>query len=539
MKRGSPVIALLLSLLFCGFSGAQETRNARETAGPDLVLPGMVFRIEGLPPEDLEPVFPGEEPPTLPFPAPDPSLAPEPPIPGSIVEGDGVRDGSATRRTTESSVFGRGTLGVGSMNGILGELSVAKTGGDLRFRAAFSHDGADGFGFRSPGTGYFRRDDGVDAAFDMDIAGGTLAAGASYRETEEGLQRLSPVYSAVTRLVAADTALSLRPAEKVSLRVTGTGAFAGKTLTSPEATPPGIERTGAEYSAAAGGAADYTAETHRLGLAVRYGLRSSPDRGDLSVRRFDAAASGALFLPEGWSLDARAGVFWSGRDPLLPFTVGVSGRGGDLVTFGVRGGLRVCEYDYRELWKDLGLLGLQAELKDGFAWFGEASVQGKTRDDRVRLSGRFEALRREGALRLRDFDPAAASFPFSSEDMVSWIIGAEASFRLFSGFSVYGAGKTVLGDRAFLEEAHRWEPGVRFLSPTGKAGASLSGVFDSGDGTATADLRFRGSLKPGEGLEFSLSAEDLLAALGKERRPRVPPFIGPGFRVMISTTVSF
>ena len=78
-----------------------------------------------------------------------------------------------------------------------------------------------------------------------------------------------------------------------------------------------------------------------------------------------------------------------------------------------------------------------------------------------------------------------------------------------------------------------------YLSGSGKYGFSLTAGWNTRDETAVPDLRWRGTVKPAEGLEFSLSAEDLLAPFLDEPRVSAGPFVAPGFRVMLKTTVSF
>ena len=511
-------------------------------ADEELVLPKMVLEIEQEPPQAFEALLPpSPEPEAIlpPFEISDGEILA---IPDGILDPDvmSVQDFLYSRLETEPSFFSEGTLGAGSMNGITGGLSLYKTGGDLRFRLLFSHEGMDGYDFRDPGTGFSRREEKIEGRVDLRTGPGDVEVRAGFRETEEGLQGLSPVYSAVHRFVSGAGAFTFRPAEQFALRGELRGAFAGRLLTVPDPSVLAFDREGAEYTAGANLGGSWTGDTFAVSLSADYGLRGVDGYDGLSVGRFAPRLGGEYRPREGWKADAYAGFFRSDRtDFFFPFEAGVAGGVGDGFTFSLRGGLRAEENDYRNLWPALGLLRIQEDFEDGKTWFAAATLGMKSREDTADFRVGFEVMDREKAVVLEDFDASRSEFPFRQEDLLSFVLRADLRFRLLPGLFVTGYGKTILEDRAFLEPAHRYGTGLEYAPPSKRYGLSLSAGWDTGDETAVPDLRFEGRIKPFEGLDFVLSAEDLLSPLPDGGRTSTYPFIAPGFRVMLKTVLSF
>jgi hypothetical protein len=96
-----------------------------------------------------------------------------------------------------------------------------------------------------------------------------------------------------------------------------------------------------------------------------------------------------------------------------------------------------------------------------------------------------------------------------------------------------------LGDRALLEKEHTLEGTIRFAPEKRSFGGTLSGTWATGPGSDLPILTIGGYYRPRENVEVSLTLEDILSPYGKEDRVSVEPFITPGFRVLLKTTVTF
>jgi hypothetical protein len=539
MTRNILVTALAALLFF-----SPETRVFSADTGPEepeIVLPRMILEIEWIPTEDFEPLLP--PPSELVYDLASFSLpeAEALTIPEGILnppELGELRPGGLSISGT--SFYTQGTLGAGSMNSILGSLALFKTGDGPRFRALFFHEGRDGYQFHDPGTGFFHREDRIEGWTAFSGGKPEIELEGSFRETEEGLQGLSPVYSALHRYVQTRAGIQLKPREALSLGFGIHGAYAGRLLSSPDTGAVLFPRENEEYTAGTRAQAVYTQDLFVLSLAGGYRIRAVPDNGDLPFHRVGGDLGIEIYPSDRWQAEGAVGGFWNdSRGFTIPFSLGVLGSAGDLFAFTLRGGLRVEERNYFELWALSGLLRVQENLADGRTWFGAGTLEKKFLQDLLYIKAGLEVLRREEAVIIEDFENGSAVFPFRQEDILTFPLSFEAAYAPLSGLSFKASWKSFLGDRALFEPLHQAEGSIGYSPEKGRYGVTLSGSWKLPEETFLPDIRLHGFVKPREGFELVLVLEDMLSPVLEKKRFQQGPFIGPGFRVVCKTVISF
>ncbi|TFH04114.1 MAG: hypothetical protein E4H09_04110, partial [Spirochaetales bacterium] len=147
-------IAVLAAMFLVAQLVTAQTAGPSEPTDTDIMIPDLLLKVEELTVDDVQAVLPPEGALALgqisiPLPAAGDLTVDESaftvPLPGAAVAGPG----------STSSFFSSGRLGAGSVNHIVGDLSLYKLGESPRFRVEFAHEGLDGYQFQDAGTGFF------------------------------------------------------------------------------------------------------------------------------------------------------------------------------------------------------------------------------------------------------------------------------------------------------------------------------------------------------------------------------------------------
>ena len=526
-------LAAWTGLLFAEEAKAPEQKGPEE---PAFVLPRLVFRIDDLTSQSFPAALPRST--ELPFVASVLPLA-DPPVPPlsetllhpKLPEGDGTKALPAA-----STVAAQGAFGAGTQNHLLGSLSLYKTDEAGNFRLRFSHDGSDGWDFHAPGTGYSSREENLDGRAVFHGKSGETVLEGSLIERDTGLQEKAAASAVVSRYLKAGLSSVYRPGEDFTMHGALTGTAASRLLALPSGTT--LSREEAEYSLKGDGRVRYG--TERLGLFLEggYQYRAVPDYGDLLKHRLNAAIGMDYSPADRWNAEGSFGVAWNDdRQAFLPFSLRLEGALGDDLAFVLRGGRRAEERNYFDLWNGEPLLGLTETIGDGRTWFGGAQAEVSILSGLFSLKLSFDAEYREDGLKAGDFLSARAAFPVAREDFASFPVSAEIRSSPVQGLTLRGSWTTLAGERSLFEPRHAASLSADFAPVKGRWGLSFSGNWK--DDVTLPDLGLRGFLRPFEGIEFSLAAEDCLAPFLEDGRIRHDPFVDPGFRVTLKTLVAF
>lgn len=553
MKRN---MLALGCLVLAGLAFAQDDPSDRIPSDPEIILPPVLLQIEDVTLETLEVALP----PTEEILAPEIGIPlPRADEPGFIDLGFEVPllDGVDQRVPTvgESSIFSNGTLGVGTMNHIVGSVSLFKLGDDPRFRFRFSHEGIDGYNFRDPGTGYFFREDIIDGWFaastseEPAVAGGELASGelgfdieGAFREEEEGLQGQSDYYSVDLRFLRGGVAFGYRPEEIVLLRANVDAAVSTRLLTL--ANPGGGGTAPREEEVLIEPAIGVTVDVGPVLVYVDagYDLRVGVP-GDYHGVRAEAGFEAAFDIP--LFLDGFVGVDWNTANLFsVPFELGINGIIDDVFTIGARGGLDVRQSTQTEYWESFPLAAAPAAFPAVRRWHAGVDFSFQTGDQVFRTAGGLVFDVTENALSLGAYDPATDLYPTSRVTRNAFHPRLSVELAPSRAFS---AGLEWVGtflDLAPFEPASVLALDLGLRQPDGDFGGSLSTRWSIYAQPTIPELSLGGFWKVSEGVEFQLDFEDILAPLYPQGRlrlgndPAAAPFVTPGFRASLRALIA-
>jgi len=541
----------LLLLLVAALAFAQESGPA-EPEETEIVIPELVLEIEELELQQISAVLPAEGELALgsiaiPLPGADELFVDEGaftiPQPGMVVGPDAT------------SVFSSGRLGAGTVNHIVGELSLFKLGADPRFRLRFSHEGLDGYQFGEPGRGYFSNVNVIDGWF----AGGServsVDVEAAFSEEVDGLQGQSDYYSVGLRRTIATAGVEFLPDPLVSLLGTIDGSFATR-LQSASGTATGSSGspqvpTEREFSLTPGVEARFAIRAVDIVFSTSYFLRFLVDNEIPVTQDIDLLAGVDVDLPAAATVSARAGIQW---DPSLaalryPWSLSVGLLLGEALETSVSGGYRVDRLLLADIWTDVPLAAVgdsegAPDLANDGQWYADVSARWSGASG-LSLTAGAEFIAHEAAVDLRPYRPDTDEFPFVQRAMLSLETSARASWRPGPQMQVQAGASGVFIDAVTGQPRLSVDGSIRAADRAERftgAAEVRSDFYDAGPAMPWVGLS--GSFAPSDELEFTLELSDLLAPISAGRPTIGPalsgdfPFIEPGFRASLFTRIS-
>jgi len=524
-------------------SYAQESGPAapEET---EIIVPELVLQVEELELQEVSAVLPEEGELALgrisiPLPGADELLVDEVaftvPQPGVAVGRD------------DSSVFSSGRLGAGTVNHIVGELSLFKLGADPRFRLRFTHEGLDGYQFGEAGNGYFSNLNVIDGWF----AGGTdrfaSEVEAAFSEDVEGLQGQSDFFSTGLRRTMATATTEFTPDPLISVTGSLDASFSTRILSASgdDSVPPERELSlSPDLEARFGiGAVD-------LVFTTSYFLRFLADGQIPLSQEIDLLAGTDIDLPASAALSLRAGILWDPEAALrYPWSLSLDLLLGEALETTLSGGYRVERLLLGDLWSEIPLAATgdsegTAELRNDGQWYGSLGARWSGPSG-LALTTTADFTAHDAVVDIRPYDATNDEFPFVQRDMLSLTTSARASWRPGPGVQVEAGWSGVFVDSTSQTPTNTFDSSVRLGDASGRFSATADVRTDFFPEASMPLLGLAGSFAPTDELEFTLELADLLAPLLENGRPaqgaRVGseyPFIEPGFRASIFTRIS-
>jgi hypothetical protein len=531
----------LAAALFAGPPAAgQAAPGASVDAGePALVLPEVVLKIEdlsvasvvaGLP--AAQELLPPERTPPLPALA-EPRIPDiEPPVPaGPELEG-GARLGG---------VAAEAVLGAGTLSHTYGRLSIFRAGEGPRFGLKFLHEMQDGLGGEDPGTGYYMREDSLEADGRTVSDRLQVEASGKFRDAERGLQEQSPYYSRTLRDAQASVDATWLLAERLDLTAGADAAYSSDLLSGASTGSSSRTRDGSQVAPSLG--LRYKLPGFEAG--IEGGYRYVTGLEDVQRVRVDARA--AWDHGEAFGLKARAGWHWSSQlGSLFPFQLALSGAVAPL-TIDLGGGYRVQELDAPALLARYPLVEIAGTPEDNRGWFASGrfgiavapglSVLGS-------LAWSADAAMPDPRLLPGDnLDPATGLLSFAQEqaDRLSGSAGLRWNPRPMIGLTA--ALDAELLDRPTLEPRYRLRVDAEGSEVSGRWGAAASARVDldsEGDPDSGLVPVFDASAywRVSRPVTISLEGNDLLAGLVDGPRYRQYPFVEPGTSVILKVQIN-
>lgn len=506
-------LTLTLIAAICGVSAAQQTdetdelelapeRAAAQVAPAELAIAGLPPLVElQFDPQVAEVTVPQVALPALDIAAPEISLGPA----GSTTEvGDQL--------FVEARVAGT------SVNSIVGAVSVARFGEGPGFRLDFEHASQDGFGFRSPGTGFFRNTNLLEAQVELGGQGrNQLDTQLRYNDLGFGLQGLSPFFSAEVRQLAAGVVYRRAFEPGAALVLDGAAQDDRRVLTESEVDGSSAIESYRRFDTSA--ALEFQWPTLRFAPRVSAQLL---DAADIDIASRGSIAAGVLLdwaARPGFTFLLETDALYDPEDGLFfPARAAATLQPTELLRFGLGGGFEAPGATPATFWADNYLLAqidptAPDRLPRARRYFADLGVGIDLADLSIDLGVAWSS--QTDGLLLGDFTAASSTYQLTEGDLER--LDGEAVVA----FDVGTLDVALAWNTAWLDRL----PGEPEQTLSGSIAAGFDpmtavldvehALFDSG-GVPLLSLEIGGEI--GAGLSVAIFGRDLLAPLTDDER---------------------
>ncbi len=549
------VYGVLMGLLPLGASVALFAQDERGGARPgpeapddtEIKLPELLLQVEEAELEQVRAELPetaearlGEV--GIPLPT-ETELAISP----AAFEVPGLDEGAAVATGAGSgvSLYSDAVLGLGSMNQILGSLSLYRLGDQPRFRLQFSHDGRDGYNFEEPGTGYFDRTEELSGWIEGGERATTRFEGG-FIEQERGLQGQPTFFSTKSRFLDAKVELDAPFGDRYRFSPRLEGGYAERL------------RTVTDESQAPAGAESFVNPGARVGVETtpgtfyadaQYLLRYLDDDEDGLAQGLGLSLGADLLLGRQVSAGAEVGVLWPFEDYVyVPFSLRLSATPAEALTLSLGGGMEAAPVRFSERWQETSTFATTSDDGDVPGWYEEYYATAGLLIDvpdaplSAEVSGR--AAWKRNVPDLLGYVPAAGETGYTLEDRLS--VSPEASMRWdFSPVGIEAGWQSFLLERAEIDPLHAGRLAVDAGNADESLGARGELRAELYDDVEMPQLDLSAYIDVSEAVRISTDVLDVLSPLMPDGRARIGgestddfPFVEPGFRVVIKTRVS-
>jgi hypothetical protein len=504
----------------------------------DIVLPPMVLELEDLHTEQIIadiPELTARLEPEISVPLPEP--------PGLDVPVEMITPGTEGEAPADSgefvqggSFFSKGTIGIGSMNQMFGEITLYKLGLEPHFSLHFLHDRLDGFGLRTPGTEYYRQVDRVDGDFSWVGERMEVDAAAEFADRAEGLQDFGAFSEVRRRFLGADASYTYTGFELFDLGAALEVGWFHETIAGPA--PLNTDEFFLNPRIGAGVALGPVLLSLDVGYEFRRNFTASePLHGIRADWRVSAELGGIA------ELIGTVGIDWNtapGTFIGIPFSLEANIDVTENLLVRGFGGYAVDNLRYYGIGEDQRYIQMNgsAPYPRSLEWYGGGGVSWDITSV-ITLNGEAEFTRH-----INTYEPAAVPdgstglYPLSAETYSALDIRAGLMLIpveiLTLEFTWDGS---VLGVPRY-EPAHELAFDLLLDSADGRWGGSLGAVFPLTTVFDVPILGASGYFSPTTGVEFSLEFLDVLSPLVDGGRIETGRFEAPGFHLIFKTSIS-
>jgi len=558
---------IILILLLATVSGAYAQQSTPPAATPNtqsppavapgprapdsaqILLPSVVLKVPDISAATVNPLLPRGQTLSIPdagVPLPDtgalhiPEQAFNVPLPG--------RQTNATASVRGTSLYNTGVIGVGSMNHIVGSLSLYKLGVAPQLRLHFFHEGLDGFAGKPAGTGFFTTSNVLSGALSTGDSRLGTDSQASFQDEAFGLQDQSSAYYSVgVRTMNGSMGLRYKPSNLLSFGARIEADAASRLYTVAGPAPAGNSAIWA-YNVAPSLSAGLTIENLDLQLRGLYNLRLTDGLSALNTANLGLYADATL--PADFLLKANFGAFWTiGTGFLYPFSIDLAKSFGSNLSFNLSGGFSVTPQSFTDLWTSYPLLhvgdSVSGALANSTAWFGSAGFSLSTQDLLFTTQGSVRLSYREHVVDVTGYDSASSSYLYVQNDYLTLQPQLRVTWSPVTLFSLSAGMQGNLLQKATQEPLVSADFNISASGPRDRFGGGITGRFNIFDVPDVPNLSANMFVRLTDGVELDLDAADLLSPLIPGGRPVIGavqnanfPFYAPGFRVTLSTHIS-
>jgi len=536
-------------ILFLTCISANLRAENPEPEEPDLVLPPMVLEVEDPALEAVEAVIPESV---------DIDLSPvsvELPEPEEIVLAKDAFDlavpggAGAAGAVGGGDFFSESTLGLGTQNHFIGDISLFMLGGEPRTQLRFHHEGRDGFWGHASGSGYNFREESFEGNLSFNPGDLEVDAAGSLVEEETGLQgRVEDFSSVLYRNLSADIDAEIPICERLSLGATARLALADIVLAAGRSEEGvAVPEQDTEIDTLGEFSATLDTEYFKFGGDAAYRFLDWMGAGS-PLHVLSAGIRAESAFPFALDVEADAGLRWiPGSEVVFPFSVNTTAYLGGIVRLFLSGGYRWELLSFGELRERFPLADSRNSAderilrREEAGWFVDAEI-------RYEPSDGF-SLEAAGSWLYADsrFQPLELTRRglFSQSWSGGTVLRAASSLRwnIIDSVSLdLGAGGILSGsDTAspFFELSGR----VEFAPQTAAYGISAGvdyAVYDENPvpKPVLPQVFVSGFYKVSEGVSLTLDVEDIVSAFSEEPGYTWGGYERPGFALVFKTNLS-
>lgn len=535
-------------------SGSASAQQAAPSE-PQIVLPPVLLKVQDVAKAKIDTPLPAGHGPALPqinmaLPKAQNIQVGAPAYEtGTPPQGPGGQASAAPAKTGQT-FFSDGVIGAGSMNHIIGDITLYKLGSEPRFTLEFSHQRLDGYldpsqpGYFWPaGAGFFNQEDALKGSLTYSSKSHFhFDTQDSYRQTANGLQGLGNYSSVNHRFIAGKASAEYKGLAPFTFGANVEARSGDMTLASPS--PQNAAKTDTnELSVTPGLSFGLDLKKVTLTASGFYGLIQNSGSTTFQYQKAGGMLSMNAQLPLALTLNGKAGAQWdTSIGWAIPFSLELDGVYQDVLSYRLYGGHRLVHRDYYSLWSSHPFLDYGYVPRTSREWYGGVSSDWRF--------GRTFALR--GGVELSDATAALLPSALATDGtgLFSFSQGAATvlSPSLDLSWSPPGPFSVKMGWKGHFFDPNRFEPvstvslNADLSSGNGRYGGALAGTMDIVRypqlGPQMPNVSLSGYYRVSQGVTFNLSMHDLLSPLLPSGRKTWDVYTDPGFRVTVSTQIS-
>jgi len=544
MKRLSGL--LFFSLLCMGPVWTQTT----EPEEPDLILPPMILEVEDPALEEVQAAIPEAEDIDLYLQVTD---LPEPEeielsqdafdlvVPGGI-EGPGIAGGR--------DFFSDSTLGIGTQNHFLGDISLFMLGDEPRAMLRFHHEGRDGFWGHLSGEGYNTRRESFEGDLSFHPGSVEIDLAGSLIEDEFGFQgRVEGFSSLIHRILTGSGNIEVPVKERIAAGGSVSTVISNIVLaTAAGGGAAGLPEQDTEVDIQAGFFGNLDTQYVRFGLDGEYRFLNWLETGS-PVHVLSGSVRAESNFPFALDVQADAGVNWiPGVDPAFPFSLSTTAYLGGIMTVYISGGYRWDMASFGDLWNRFPLVDSRNASGDRYVqqyesgWFIDGEIRYEP-SDAFSVEAACSWLYASSRFQPKDFLPGRGLFSqewspgtvFSARSGFSWRIGDSLTLDSGVGGILFGAD--------FINPSFEVNASIEYAPLEGLFGFSSEVDYTIYNEALVPiamlpQASISGFFRISEGVSLSLEAEDIVSALTSEPSYTWGGYTSPGFALVFKTNLS-
>lgn len=540
-------LLLCAIILFCTIGLFAQEEGPDE---PELILPEKVLDIQDITAIDIEVSLPLQE---IQTPQIETALPRqdeiEIPDDAFTVELDTDID-SGTPQAASNEFYSEGELGFGTMNHILGSISLYKLGNAPRFKTRFFYEGRDGYwagsdtGYTPAGSGAFSKAINLEGAFILSAENIEDRIELMYSEQEEGLQDISPVfYSIVSRYISGANEFSYLFADNFRFEWNAYSEYSSFVYTGTDA------GQGQELAFATRLLAATDFDRFNAGVFAGYGLENGWFSGFTAfahtpspiVHDIHGGLEVSLDVNDSFLIDGSTSVLYDfSGDLYFPFKAGFTAGVPGAFILDAEGGY-VYEYiNNHDLWERIPVTAplYEGTVKRGWSVLASMSMK-PVKDFRIKLGGVFEELENSFWID-SSLDTSTGLADYSFGPGRSLVVTSSVDWNPVPEMILSAAWDWSVFDRSAEQPLHEILIEATWEQTASKFGAGLTNRVSvrSLDVFPVPETGLSGFWRPGEGIKLEIAADDILGLFLENGRRRWGGYLAPGSSITIKTQVS-